>query len=109
VYSLPRANELGSGKSTIAASNVSAVRSSQIIASAFTTRTRGSRIECAFSAPSGGKASDSAVIFGSRSTSVACVTPGYFSTSRNARPSPPPRISTRRGDAAAMAGCTKAS
>src|SRR5712692_3531324 len=78
-------------------SKLSAFESTHGNASALMTCTRGESRDLSLSLVSMGFEEKILVISGSRSTSVMLSTWGYFRTSRTARPSPPPRIRTRRG------------
>ena len=60
--------------------------------------------------PTLGRTGPTGTVEGSRSTRVIFLTEGYLRISRTARPSPPPRTSTERGEGtAARPGCTRAS
>src|SRR5438552_2330181 len=74
------------------------------------TQTGGERSDLSLSFVNMGLDEKILVISGSRSTTVMLSTSGYFRISRTARPSPPPRIRTRRGaGTAARPGWTSAS
>src|SRR6266436_5254440 len=78
-------------------SKLSAFPSTHGKASALMTCTRGESSDLWLSFVNMGLEEKILVISGSRSTTVMLSTSGYFRISRTARPSPPPRIRTRRG------------